>query len=210
MTRLITEGFEAGHLESGYFSGFDISSGFAASGMYSAGLYPGARIILPNPKPTHIFVKFAAYGPYVWGMRFALRNGLNEIIKAVRNGNFFDYYINGVKQSQGRSYFAANWTVFEFMLFLGSSGAIQVRVGGILDFMWTGDLSMYPTIDDVYLDHSPYGYNWLSIDDVVINDNMGPQDDSWPGDRRILPLIPINNGSSSGLVGSDGDQNNNY
>lgn len=47
-------------------------------------------------------------------------------------------------------------------------------------------------------------------DDWAVNDTAGGADDSWPGDVRLIPFYPNNNGTTSGLTGSDGNQANNY
>lgn len=103
-----------------------------------------------------------------------------------------------------------SWFLIEVHFNLGTSGAIQVKVDGVLDIDYSGntDVNSKGHIDNIV--HSVWGTGNAYIDDIAFNDTTGGVDDSWCGDGYIVLLKPNGNGTYSEFTGSDSNQTDNY
>jgi hypothetical protein len=109
------------------------------------------------------------------------------------------------------------WNLIEFRVSIDdSTGVVQVKLNGDMVIDFAGDTRNGGNAEIGFVDFGCYTGSSLnasptvSFDDVAINDTAGDVQNSWPGDGAVLLLKPSGNGNSSQLVGSDGNQVDNY
>lgn len=129
----------------------------------------------------------------------------SEIFKiGARGGDaYFDYYINGAYISTGSRTLQANaFQVVEVHVKCGSSdGVAEVKIDGVLDFQYNGNVGGTDTIGRIgfYSENLTY-----YLDDLALNDATGTEDNAWCGDGRVILLRPDANGDVTQLTASTG------
>lgn len=116
-------------------------------------------------------------------------------IKVYRGGTLLQTSVAGVIQKDVWHYI--EW----FHMPRNTSGSNIVRVDGIERIAYSGD-----TTDDKEYVNSMQIQGWYSddnaaaacYDDIVVNDQNGTVNNSWPGQVRLMPIHPIAAGSRSG------------
>jgi hypothetical protein len=95
-------------------------------------------------------------------------------------------------------------------------GVVQVRLNGSLadEINFSGDTKnggTGTTIDAISMPiPNPGAGQRLHIADLWCNNALGAVNNAWPGDFTIRALVPNGNGNYSQLMGSDGNQVDNY
>ncbi len=95
-----------------------------------------------------------------------------------------------------------------------ASGDLEVKLDGVLpleiDFSGDTKPDANTTLNNFGVLRSGYTTSALYYDDLAMNDTIGSVDNSWCGDGHIIALVPNANGDVTQLVGSDGNQTDNY
>ncbi len=108
------------------------------------------------------------------------------------------------------------WYFIEIKVVLSdTAGSVEARIDGASIGTFSGDTrnaGTNPTLDavDVYNYQVNTNYTWVDFDDIYIVNGAGTVDNDFLGDHRVDLALPNGNGARSGLVGSDGDQLDNY
>lgn len=132
--------------------------------------------------------------------------GLVEVRRGAVNGTLLTSASTGLLHAAGQfQYLEAKVTVAD------SGGTVEVRINGsttpLINF--TGDTRNGGTstnIDAVRV----AGNSQCDLNDWYICNGSGSVNNNFLGDIRVYPLMPNGNGSSSQLVGSDGNSTDNY
>ena len=78
------------------------------------------------------------------------------------------------------------WYVFELHLSTGPGGPVHLRIDGETEFAYGGPAGEFSFI----CQHCWYAFWGYFIDDVVINDTSGSENNSWPDGMRVILLRP--------------------
>jgi hypothetical protein len=130
---------------------------------------------------------------------------------------YFHVYAAGVDLGIASSYlpFDGVWRYFEMKVVIDSSaGSVEVRQDGVVTLNETGidtQATSNAYVDAVRIGSSPnISYMDASIDDLYICNGDGSVNNDFLGDISVRALNPNGNGTTSDLVGSDGDSTDNY
>lgn len=114
------------------------------------------------------------------------------------------------------SYANSTWFNLEIRIKIhATTGVITIKKDGLTDV----DLQNVNTTQSAvntgvggfnFTRSSVFATTTLSIDDIMIVDTSGSVNNTWIGDIRILGLMPNGNGNYSEMLGSDGNQTDNY
>ena len=120
------------------------------------------------------------------------------------------YTINGTGAASTTDIFAATWRRFEFHIVLaaaGSGGGITIRIDGISVFSSSEDLSSVTAVGYVgaFIQAGTASVETVLIDDIAINDITGVTDNNYPGDARIIGLLPTAAGANTNMTPLSGD-----
>lgn len=217
MTRIFTDGAEMGDLlflDTG--GSLTVSSSQARTGTYA---YFGANA----QNATKTFT-----GASEIYTRFCIRTDatpLNTDIFVWRNGGTtlgslrlntttkkLEVYVSGSLVVTGTNVIQLNaWTMIEVHVLISDSGIIETKVEGLLDATYSGDTKpgSATTIDNFNY-RAIQGASNCYFDDLACNNTSGAVDNSWCGDGHVIALVPNADGDVTQLVGSDGNQTNNY
>lgn len=95
-------------------------------------------------------------------------------------------------------YIVGAWQIIELHTKIADSGGIiQARKDmGPLAVNFSGDTQpgAATTVDNLRWGPTSGGYNYL--DDIILNDTAGAQNNSWPGGLRIIRLAPTGDGGT--------------
>lgn len=97
-----------------------------------------------------------------------------------------------------------------------TTGYVEVRLNGVVEATFTGDTRNAGTTGllNQFAQSTPYGgaagNGFSYLDDFVLMNALGTENNDFLGDCRVEALYPNGNGNSSMLVGSDGDSTDNY
>src|SRR3972149_102317 len=103
------------------------------------------------------------------------------------------------------------WYLVEVRIKIADAGGVlEVKVDGTVDATFSGDTKpgADTTFNLIYILHT--GASVWRIADFALNDTAGGVDDGYPGDGKVVMLTPNGNGDSSQLVGNDGNSVDNY
>lgn len=145
-------------------------------------------------------------------------NGGTELGSIRRNASTgrLEAYVGGTLTATGTLVTTnLTWYMLEVHVKIAdASGDIEVKVDGsaTLDIDYSGDTKPgAATQVDLLKLNGGSGSSFLTYyDDLGLNDTTGGVDDSWCGDGRIILLTTNGNGDVSQLMGSDGNQTDNY
>jgi hypothetical protein len=109
--------------------------------------------------------------------------------------------------SLNQAIFGAGWYYFEvYALIANSGGRLTVKVDGAQTNDFTGDTEPGSNTDiyntRIYSWSSGANYQWY--DDIAINDDAGSDNNTWPGQVKLLPFRPTGAGDNTGLTPSSG------
>jgi hypothetical protein len=84
-----------------------------------------------------------------------------------------------------------------------SEGVIELRIDGESQFVFSGPTTTSLTTANLFYivgrvsntDSNATSYFW--VDDIVINDTTGPNNNSWPNAAKIVLLFPVGRGNST-------------
>ncbi len=104
------------------------------------------------------------------------------------------------------------WYLIELRIKIADAGGVvEAKLDGTVEPTFTGDTK--PGADTTFdnLIFTAMGASiTLFLDDLAFNDTAGGVDDGYCGDGHVVMLTPNANGDSSQLVGSDADSTDNY
>jgi hypothetical protein len=221
MTRLISEGFEAGDLLC-----FETTTG---GGNSATGARIGGRCFSNSTTGTYgSFVFAAASEIYIhvavsagnagtlggWNIKWF--SGTTELgsIRCNSTTGFVEVYTGtATLQTTGNKPLPAQiYYVIEIHVKISDAGGIiEYKIDGVLQSSYTFSGDTKPGADTT-VDHIRLGMaaNNATFDDFTLNDTNGIVDNSWCGDTHFYALPPTGNGDSSQLSGSDGNSVDNY
>ena len=220
MTRLITRGFESGVIADEFDSsnGVTMESSVVRTGARSFrmgaqnnfglwnfdvptdNLYVGSGYRLNNIAQDNNQSFFEARSP---DSEISLRQFTDGSIHVMRGGTDIDESSSGVL-------IANTWQFVEMWVFMANaSGRVQVKVDGDLVIDFTGD-----TLENSDADMNDFRLNGhfartVYFDDLVINDDAGGVNNTFPGIISLVPLFPTAAGFATELQrgGSDSGAN---
>jgi hypothetical protein len=210
MTRLFTTGAEEGDIAAVWDSAYtkvltnldthDIKprTGWAC---YQLGADNYSLVKYFSGQPTELYVGFAFYAD-TYGSTNLLQdtsNGLN--IFPAANGVLQIRRATTVVASSGSGALPLNqWCYVEIYFYpKNSGGECTVKVNGVQVVTYTGDT----TNSNEYMSGLEFfgetdGTVHRLLDDIVINDAIGTVNNSWPGQVRLLPIMPQAAGDNTG------------
>ena len=220
MARLLTRGFESGNLiaetDSIASSPF-VNTGFARTGLYKFGTnstsdqgvwnFPGADTI------------FMGVGFYIDDM--PSNNNQDFLILASSNSTIsLRAYVNGTINLLRSGAHLANsspvlftldtYHYLELWVFMDNSGRAVLKMDGVTIIDFTGDTlaSSDPNMSKLTLK----GQQSLDIyyDDLVVNNDAGDFNNTWPGIVSLEPLFPTATGTVTQLSRGGADSGNNW
>lgn len=129
---------------------------------------------------------------------------------SVRRGNHGDVVIGAAGTLA-----TGTWYFIELKVTLSDTvGTIDVRVNGASTLSLTGqdtkNLGTKTVFDTVLLGNTSTGAPTMYYDDVYVVNGAGTVNNNFLGDLRVRSLAPSGNGTSSQLLGSDGNSIDNY
>jgi len=206
MTRIWTDGFEIQDLN-GYCVGFDGSinttfkrSGAASAKVQNSGPTSNGTIAFSFTPVSEFYLRFGVYivttdlWPFIiW------RSGATEKGKIYFTGcNVISAYSNAtgtVVDTGDTPLFESVWYLIEVHVKMdATTGKIEAKLDGksTLEVDFTGNTGA-GTIDTIEFF---IGYGGLGdictayFDDIALNDTAGGVDDSWPGEGKIIIMMP--------------------
>lgn len=210
MARLFTAGAEMGdNLEWSAFTGANPTSAAARSGnfgFYLNGYDDYARFSLSTPVSESFYrIPFrpqgalAPVGAASSSTRIAsFKSGSTELARVVIDGvnAKLAAFVGSTNIGTGiKDVSVSTFYLVEVRYKVSSTvGVLQVKINSAMDIDFSGNTQ--PGSDTTYnVVETSEGTSeglvaWLYFDDVALNDTTGTEDNSWPGDGRILPLIP--------------------
>lgn len=223
MTRVFTEGLEAGDMAGWTFSaGVSVTGTAPRSGTYSAA-FQGASGVYAQKNITAIsegFIRTAIYHTGVATVAGMVnfvnwRKGTTVLgyLKINATTRCIEIYVGGVLKATGTIPVTTSaWFLIEVHFKIDDTvGIIEVKVEGVLDCTFSGDTKpgADADVDNIYFmfgTNNPAQY----MDDFAINTTAGTTDNSWCGDGHIVALLPNANGDLSQLTNTAGTSVNNY
>lgn len=162
----------------------------------SAQVFVGARLQVPQINGNQNFMVFL--GDNGATTHVQLRRTANDVITVLRNGT--------VLATSAINTLDANWHYVECSVTIADTGGtVVVRVDGVQVVSFTGDTKnagTNSTVDQVQF--NIFSGAPLSIDDLYINDATGTSSNTFYGDIRVQPLVPIGAGTTTQLTPSTG------
>jgi len=223
MARLLTTGFETGDmLDFSSYTNCVMESGVKHTGSYSAkiantsitpdglkyilttaasALYIRAWVYIDSDankqQTTPLIGFYLTDGTYVGAIvTFSLSGTYN--IRLTRNGTIL---------ATGTEVFNWDeWFMIElYVLVDNSSGVGQIRINSVLDIDYSGDTQPNTSTDISYVRITSGSDDWVMyVDDVAINDTTGGADNTWPGDGRVIAILPDGAGDNTDFTPSAG------
>lgn len=228
MARIFTDGFEFGSLAEYVIFKSDqqnivgLTTG-ARSGTYKLRVYDNHSGLTPCyaykviDDISEAYFRVALYPVYTnWNIFLA--DSSDTALMQVRGSidGYIQYYIGNtlIATTNGATY-SGGWDLVEFHYKMADSGGrIEIKLNGLQIADFTGDTkpNSSTTFNRIYLGttSTSLGYAQVYYDDVAINDTTGTEDNSWCGDGHIVLYRPNSSGSVTMLMGSDGNQIDNY
>lgn len=221
MARIFTDGAEMGHILGWDNWGYSPTASTAQkrTGDYSYAFDQGDSLVKMLGSITEVFIR-QAIRLNGWGNTriIEVKNGINilDSLAMDEQTHLLKAY-SGASQTllqAGTIPLSLNtWYLIEARIKIGDApnGIFQVKVDGVLDIDYTGDTKpgSETTMTD-YVICSNAGNMSFYADDIAVNDTTGGADDSWCGDGHVILLKLNANGDVSQLMGSDGNQTDNY
>lgn len=214
MTRLFTEGFEAGDVLA-----WDSATGSSSTSPVRIGGRAGRTNNQSFPKVvtagTEFYVRSAVYLESGGVMNITWLNS-GTTLGSVRqfnhaDGQRLDLYTGTATlvASTTRYWSTGVWIVIEIHVKLADSGGIiELKADNVLVASFYGDTK--PGADTTINKFSFGSSSFTNFDDIAINDTNGGSDNSWCGDAHIYALTPNGNGTTNNFTGSDGNSTDNY
>ena len=222
MARVYTEGFEAGDLLNLWstYNAARISAADSHTGAYCFEIYnsmgTGGSGTIAVPAVPESYARFwvRTSGSYdgTQAVLYVLGNlggTVAEIRDAVSGSTYYlKAYVGAtlVGQSAPGSVLLNNWHMIELRNDIhATAGVFQVRLDGVLVVDFAGNTK--PTADTLIQYYVMSGLGpWAlrKFDDIAINDTVGPTDFLWPGDGRVIALVPNAAGTYTDLTPSAG------
>ncbi|KRT69321.1 MAG: hypothetical protein XU15_C0011G0147 [candidate division NC10 bacterium CSP1-5] len=215
MTRIFTEGFEAGDtLFWGVAGNGSVSTTTPRSGSrcWQSGGTAAQKSI------SAISEGYVRLGLFATGiaaqviMRWYASGTELGSLRLSSAGNLQLYTSTGTLVATGSVAIQLNtWYLVEVRIKIADAGGVlEVKVDGTVDATFSGDTKpgADTTFNLIYILHT--GASVWRIDDFALNDTAGGVDDGYPGDGKVVMLTPNGNGDSSQLVGNDGNSVDNY
>jgi hypothetical protein len=189
------------------------------SGVYSYNLGQNDWMKVDLADPSEIYARFglraASFGNNAYFVWYKGATELGSIRINSSSQKIEAYTSTGTLVATGSISIQLNtWYLIEVHVKIAdASGDIEVKVDGVtpLDIDFSGDTKpgADTTIDSVNFS-CYFSNNSCYFDDLGINDTSGSVDNSWCGDGHIILLTPNANGDVTQLMGSDGNQTDNY
>lgn len=222
MTRIFTDGAERGdNLFWDYLIGGAVITGGANTADFRSGAW-GYRF--PHSSSNgNGYKNFTAVDEGFWriGWKIShnenaqhnvqLRTSTTNLVSiCLDTANYhFQVAVNGTAVATGTFTYVLNtWYLLELHAKISdASGVIQLKVDGVLDIDYSGDTltGANTTFDNIYfVTNSSTDGGILFVDDLAFNDVAGAVDNSWPGDGRIIMLLPNAAGDVTQLTPSTG------
>ena len=214
MARVFTTGFEFGDLlDVTVVTGCTIVTSPVRTGTYAIRLTTGHVFSVGLASAAEYYVK--CY------FRFAVGGAATKIIYWTSGGtelgsirfnasNKIDLYnsTSNLAASGVRALSIDTWYLIEVRIKVDdATGVIEVKVDGAADATFRGDTKpgAQTTIDAViFTDAMGGSNNYFYFDDIAIDGA------AYPGDGRVIRLGPNGNGDVTQMLGSDGNQTDNY
>lgn len=228
MARIATDGAEMGDF---YFWTYYTGSGLSAStaqkrsGAYSYYFNQSNQHYCYKTLPStydELYFRVAIYPVTVFSNPSPFFYWLSgtTILGGLRLGNnprFLNAYVGGTWVAAGTlPTYLNTWYLIETRVKLAdSNGYIQVKIDGIMDINYTGDTKpgSETTMNGFRINpltNDNLNFGTCYFDDIAVNDISGGSDNSWCGDGRIIFLKPNADGDTTQLMGSDGNQTDNW
>jgi hypothetical protein len=215
MARLRTIGFETGdssEVDSSSVLTIGSGAGLARTGTYYAVMGQSGSMRVDFPLVDEVIAAFAvqvtqtpASTAYLTTAR--LRNNTTNIVTlGYSNLLSFSIAVHGVTVFT----FDANsgWNHIQILLRrMGTTGYVEARHEGVSAGSWTGTV---PEISPEHLYFSTQTTYQIRLDDIVINDSVGPYNDSWPGTVRLVPALINGDGGVTQLSRGGTDSGANW
>jgi hypothetical protein len=108
--------------------------------------------------------------------------------------------------STNQVFFYNVWAGVEFYILIDdSAGRVIINVDGVANVIdFTGDTKQSSAVNMVYARLFCGSYR-MSFDDLVINDDAGSSNNTYPGQVKLLPFRPTGAGDNTGLTPSSGN-----
>ena len=219
MTRLLTTGFETGDNSDFYIyspSTPSIITSPVRTGSYavsSTGLtygrfkqFTGTDVLYGH---TGIRFPYGGYGIPLEGIQFLDSSGTVLITICQDSPGYRISAYLGNKSSllaKSTSDFAINtWYGMEFYIYIADSGGRAViKMDGAIWIDYTGDTKVSTTTDIAYMQLCSNSGVFQYYDDIVLNDDSGSDNNTYPGQVKLLPFRPDGAGDNTGLTPSTG------
>ncbi len=221
MARLLTRGFESGSLT----TEVDIigstpltNTGFPRTGLYKLYTNSTSDTAAWNfPATDNIYMGFGFYIDDLptnnnqdflmlssTDSNISLRAYTNSTISLVRAGS-------GLGTSSPITFTLDTWHYLELWVFMANaSGRVVVKMDGntIIDF--TGDTLSGSDANMIKLTLKGQQSIDIYFDDVVVNDDAGSVNNTWPGIISLEPVFPDSAGANTDLTRGGTDSGNNW
>jgi len=219
MSRIFTEGFEMGSVDTSVWLGtVGLNTG--------AVVRPGSGVYSANFTSSNAYRELgASFSEFYLRTAFRMdKTDSNALvgwyhagtqlghIYFTKNTRKITLYVGSSLVATGTKILSlATWYLLEvYVKISDAGGVITLKIDGTQDCTFSGDTKpgADTNIDRIrfYNDYN-YGCYW---DDIALNDMVGAVDNSWCGDGHVIALAPNANGDLSQLLGSDGDSTDNY
>ena len=230
MTRLITDGFEIGAIDSVRYplSSGAIESTTKRTGAYSVRTYGdgfGAKTYLYcslDEAVSEIYIRLCYYTTSANSAVYvSLRNGTTELVtlKKDSGGAGISLYIGSSEVVDSGVLVTADvWNLLEIHAKIdNSAGVVEVKLNGQQIISYSGDTQPGADTDINYIAFGNNAYysggsgtETLYWDDFAVNDTNGAIDNAWCGDGRIVAIKPNASGDINQLTPTSGSPINNY
>ena len=220
MTRLLTTGFETGTFADVVANAYSsIETSTIRTGAYSlkcSGQNSYVRLRQFPTASSTIYTSMMLVKPFT-GQNQAIIGFLDPAAGLLGTLRFtsseqISFYVGTTLTATGTINIPSNqWFSLEVYFYITDSGGrLTTKVNGVQDIDYTGDTKIGTPSTCQQIEF--YGSNSyaLYVDDVVVNDNNGTANNSWPGIVRLQPIRPNATGDSAQFTRGGTDRGANW
>jgi hypothetical protein len=211
MTRVFTEGFEMGDIlffDTGTTP--TIESTTKRSGSYSCAVPTTAAVKTLASAVSEFYLRAGVYLSSGTSTQIINWQSAGTVLGSCRVVDNKVVMISGTGSTATAtgaiSVPTGAWFLLEIRVKIadGASGIFECKVDGVADISYAGDTKpgTATTVNQIGFLRS--SGTTIYIDDLALDDA------AYPGDGKIIALVPNGNGDSSQLTGSDGNSTDNY
>lgn len=207
MARLFTDGAEHGQVL-GFWDQVNtmggspsISSLYMRSGNYSYQIDGWA--VKNFTSVSELYYRCAVMRAFNSGQIHSFMDGDTNVVQImIDSDDKVKIYNGNTLVATGNTVLYKNrWYVVEVHIVTGASGLVEVRLDGVMEVSYSGNINASTVVNKLYVTRS---IDRTFLDDIALNDVSGSSDNTWCGDGHVIALLPNGNGDTNQWSASSG------